>query len=121
MWYHMPMARQPLILLHLPDGRREVTEPDAIYYLEADGDDTLVRFRGKGRVRDVRRLSEIESTVEPLGFVRVHRSYVVNSTRVREIRPRNEGRGWEVVLQPPVNRVLAVSAERVEQLFGAFN
>jgi len=39
--------------------------------------------------------------------------------RVREIRPTGRG-GWEVRLDPPVNRVLAVSRRRVSELFAAY-
>lgn len=108
------------ILLHLPDGRRRVTDPDHIYFLEADGDDTLVRFRAKRRTRDVRRLSELEETLRQLGFVRIHRSYIVNPARVREIRPREDSRYWELVLDPPVNRVLPVSNSNLDDLLAAY-
>lgn len=114
------MALSRLILLHLPDGRRLVTDPADIYYLEADGDDTLVRFRGRERVRDVHRLSEMAENLEKMGFVRIHRSYVVNPARVREIRHREDSRYWEVVLEPPVNRILPVSNSRLDGLLAAY-
>jgi DNA-binding LytR/AlgR family response regulator len=109
------------ILLHRPDGRRLVTDPADIYYLEADGDDTLVRFRGKDRVRDVRRLSELEETLRKHGFVRTHRSYLVNTARVREIRPRDESRYWELVLEPPVNRILPISNTHLDAVLAAYD
>lgn len=118
--YYTPMSQQQHMLLHYPDGRRGVADPEAIYYLEADGDDTLVRFRSKERIRDVRRLSQMQEIMESLGFVRIHRSYLVNTARVQEIRPRAEGRGWEVVLQPPVNRVLSISGDRLDKLLAAY-
>jgi len=114
------MTQKRHILLRLADRRRLVTDPRDIYYLEADGDDTLVRFRGKERVRDVRPLSELEKLLKSVPFVRIHRSYLVNPARLQEIRPRDAGRGWEVVLQPPVNRILPISEERFEQLLEAY-
>jgi DNA-binding LytR/AlgR family response regulator len=53
------------------------------------------------------------------GFVRIHRSHAVNIRRVREIRPV-EGGGWEVLMDPPVNRVLTVSRREASGLFKAF-
>lgn len=109
-----------LFLVHLPDGRRRIEELADVYYLEADGGDTLVRLRGKRRLRDVRRLAELEALLTPHGFVRTHRSFVVNPSRVRELRPRGESRGWELVLDPPVNKVLPVSEDRIEALTAAY-
>ena len=44
------------------------------------------------------------------GFVRIHRSYLINLDRVREIRLRGDhSNDWEVKLDPPVNAVLPVS------------
>jgi len=114
------MATTALFLVHLPDGRRRVTELADVYYLEASGGDTLLRLRGRQRLRDVRRLAELEALLVPHGFVRTHRSFLVNPRRVRELRPRGEGRGWEVVMEPPVNKVLPVSEDRVEALTAAY-
>lgn len=69
---------------------------------------------------DVRRLSELEEPLEELGFVRIHRSYVINTARVREIRSRDESRYWEVVLEPPVDGVLPISNDRLEGLLAAY-
>ncbi|MHC4100754.1 MAG: hypothetical protein ACYS15_20135 [Planctomycetota bacterium] len=35
------------VLLHLKGSRRVVLEPDEVYYLEASGDETIVRKRGR--------------------------------------------------------------------------
>lgn len=114
------MAPSRHTLVHLSDGRRRVTDPADIYFVEADGDDALVRFRGKQRQRDIRRLSEMEEALGKFGFVRVHRSYLVNTARVREIRRREDGRYWELVLDPPVNRVLPVSDSGLDELLAAY-
>lgn len=114
------MTQSRHTLLHLPDDRRLVADPDEIYFMEADGDDTLVRFRSKQRHHDIRRLSEMEEALGKFGFVRVHRSYLVNAARVREIRRREDGRYWELVLDPPVNRVLPVSDSGFDQLLAAY-
>jgi len=55
----------------------------------------------------------------PHGFVRIHREHAVHLRRVREIRPMDDG-GWEVRMDPPVNRVLPVSRREVADLCAAY-
>jgi DNA-binding LytR/AlgR family response regulator len=111
----------PRILLHLADRHRRPVAPAEIYYLEAAADDTLIRLRGRQLQHDVRRLAELEALTASLGFLRIHDSYVVNLERIYEIRPRKVGsRDWEVVMEPPVNRVLPISRLRVEEVWQAF-
>ena len=108
------------VLLHLDRDLRRVTDPDDIYFLEADGGDTLVRLRGRRRSRDVRRLRDMVATLAPFGFLLIHRSYAINLIHLREIRRRDESRGWEVRLNPPVNRILPVSRSYEGALWAAF-
>jgi len=116
----MPLDR---ILLNASDGPRLVrraVDPADVYFLEADGGDTVVRLRGATRLRDARRLSELLALFEPFGFLRIHHSYAVNLRRVRELRQREEGDDWEVKLESPVNRVLPVARGERERLEAAF-
>jgi DNA-binding LytR/AlgR family response regulator len=96
-------------LLHLARGLRRVVDVDEIYYLEAQGDETDVRLRGARSLRDVRSLGELLPGLASLGFVRIHRNHALHAGHVREIRPTASGSGWEVLLEPPVNKVLSVS------------
>jgi len=112
------MILEDRILLHLQDGRRIPVDPKEIYLLEAEGGETLVRTRRAQALTDVRQLSELFDAFEPFGFA-IHRSWVVNLRRVRKIRPAADG-GWEVKLDPPVNRVLPVSRRRVSALWECF-
>jgi DNA-binding LytR/AlgR family response regulator len=107
------------ILVHLTGRRRRVVDADAIYCLEAQGDETDVRLRA-GTLRDVRSLGELLRDLTPLGFVRIHRNHAVNAGRVREIRPADSDSGWEVALAPPVNRVLPVSRRSLRSLLGSY-
>jgi len=107
------------ILLRLFDGRRLPVDPDEVYFLETAEGDTMVRLRSKRRLRDVREIRELMDVLAPHGFVRIHRSHAVNVRRVREIRPVDGG-GWEVRLDPPVNRVLPVSRREAPELFAAY-
>lgn len=112
------MSAHP-VLLHLADNRRRPVNLHDVYLLEADDGDCLVRFRGRRRLRDVRTFGEVADLLAPYGFVRIQRGFAVNLRRVREIRPAADG-GWEVRLDPPVNRVLPVSRRRAGELFAAY-
>jgi DNA-binding LytR/AlgR family response regulator len=96
---------------------RELFEPMDVYLLTAAGGDTLVRLRPAEELRDVRELGELQSALEPLGFFRINRNTLVNLRRVQRIRPAGGNEGWEVVMEPPVNRVLRVSRRRAGELF----
>lgn len=106
-------------VLHLAGRRRRVLDADDVYYLEAQGDETDVRLKGARRLRDVRSLGEVMDDLGPHGFVRIHRNHAVNPGRVREIRP-DDASGWEVRLEPPVNKVLPVSRRLLARLLEAY-
>jgi DNA-binding LytR/AlgR family response regulator len=80
-----------------------------VYYFESEGHDVLVRTARKTRLRSVRSLGDLEKALKSGGFLRVHRSFVVNLNRVREVRLRKgDDNDWELKLDPPVNVVLPV-------------
>ena len=108
------------VVLHVSDGLRQVVDPADVYYLEAQGEDTQVRLRSARPLVDMRPLRKLVPLFVPHGFLQIHREYVVNLRRIREIRRRDEGRDWEVKLEPPVNRVLPVSRGAVERLWKRF-
>lgn len=109
-----------LVLLRLADGSRKPVDPADVYLLEAVGDDTAVRLRGKTPEVDVRKLGELESVFARHGFVRVHDSWIVNPRRILLARPRRGGQDWELVMAPPVNAVVPVARGRVAELWRAF-
>jgi len=113
-------ARARRVLLHLDDSRRVPLEPDEVFLLEARGDETEVRTRGRRRLRDVRALGEVVARLPPGPFVQVHRSLVVNADRISELRRRPNGRDWELRLEPPVNRVLPIARGRLADLWAAY-
>ncbi len=104
----------------MSDGRRIPLEPEEVFLLEAEGDETSVRTRGRRKLRDVRSLGEVLACLPAELFIRVHRSCAVNVDRVTEIRRRPNGRDWEILLEPPVNAVIAVSRERLPALWAAY-
>ena len=107
-------------LLHVTPSRRVAVAIGDVYLLEADLDDTIVRKRGRRTIRDVRPLGEVTAVFERAGFHRIHDKWSVNLRRVREIRRQRDGRDWEVVMLPPVNRVLPVSRRRLSGLLRRF-
>ncbi len=107
------------VLLHLGGLRRRVVDARDVYYLEAQGDETDVRLRAAGRLRDIRSLGEVLKELGPLGFVRIHRNHAVNPDRVVEIRP-GPGSLQEVRLGPPVNVVLPISRGSLASLLAAY-
>jgi DNA-binding LytR/AlgR family response regulator len=108
------------LLLHLGPGLRQAIDPHDIYFVEAEGDDTMVRTRAARALRDVRPIGEIEPLLSRRGFVRTHRDTLVNPAHVRQVRRRSKGEDWELKLDPPVNLVLPVSRDALPALWAAF-
>ncbi len=107
-------------MLHVSDGPRQIVDPADVYYLEARDDDTRVRLRSARPLVDMRPMRELLPLFVPHGFLQIYREHVVNLRRIREIRRRDEGRDWEVKLEPPVNRVLPVSRGALAKLWRAY-
>jgi DNA-binding LytR/AlgR family response regulator len=101
------------VTIHVENAVWEVVDPADAYLLEAEEDGTRVRMRGKQELVDVRSPDEIARVFALHGFVRIHRESMVN---LRQVRRREDGRDWEVRMQPPVNRVLPVSREAWREL-----
>jgi DNA-binding LytR/AlgR family response regulator len=81
---------------HQRGGATKLVARSSILYVKAEGDYVrIVADEGRFLVRSA--LSEIERRWAGCGFVRVHRSYVVNLRRAIEIRPELGG-GATVVL-----------------------
>ena len=103
------MATVGRIPVRTSPGRILLLDAPDIYYVEGERGDTLVRTSRRTRYRSTDRLSAWEHRLRDSGFVRVHRSYLVNLDRVRELRlRRGDTNDWEVKLDPPVNAVLPV-------------
>ena len=113
-------TRAQRVLMHLEDGRRVPIEPDEVFFLQADGDRTVVRTRGRRKLRDVRSLGEVLARFPEGTIVQVHRSYAVNPDRVSEVRRRGNSRDWELKLEPPVNRVVPVGRTHARHLWAAY-
>ena len=60
-------------------------------------------------VRDCRQLGAIMRSWKKAGLVRIHRNHAVNPAHILEIRRRPGSAYWEVKLSPPVNKILPIS------------
>lgn len=70
-------------------------DPRTIAHLEADGNCTLLHFTDGSRYLDTRTLKVYEDMLDPLQFIRTHRSHVVNIEQLREYL-RDDGH-WAVM------------------------
>lgn len=73
------------------DGRILLLSPEEIRYAEAVRHDVwLVTDRGRVRAA-IHGMENVERELAPYGFMRIHRSYVVNLARIREISRHGKG------------------------------
>jgi two-component system, LytTR family, response regulator LytT len=96
----------------LAAGTTRLVGRSSILYLCANGDYVRV-VTADGRYLMRGSLSEIARRWEPLGFVRVHRQYVVNLRRATEIRPQLNGTATLIF---PGDREVPVSRREVAEL-----
>jgi two-component system, LytTR family, response regulator len=88
-----------------PSGRIVVRDRDRVLFVDvadidwigADGDYVRIHTAGKSHlVRDT--MAAMEARLDPAAFVRIHRSTIVNSSRIKELRPYSS-REYAVVLK----------------------
>ena len=96
-------------------GRITLLAIQQIFYIEAEGDDCLLRTARAKLYRHIEPLEEVEPRLPSPPFFRIHRSYIVNLNRVMELRLRGE-RDYEVKMDPPVNKALPVGRDRYPEL-----
>ena len=94
----------------------EVTDID---WIGADGDYVRVHASGKSHlIRDT--MAAMEQRLDPSTFVRIHRSTIVNTTRIRELRPYTS-REYAVILHDGTRlRLSRRYRERVRGHIGDF-
>lgn len=79
-----PLAASCLLVKH---GERVIVlQPREIDWLEADGDYVRLHVGAESHLTRAT-LGEMERRLRPEGFVRIHRSRLVNLNRVKELRP----------------------------------
>ncbi|HEX4299846.1 MAG TPA: LytTR family DNA-binding domain-containing protein [Gammaproteobacteria bacterium] len=77
------------LLVKVGNGIRPV-DVAGIFYVESEGDYLNVAIAGE-RLRIRERMKDIEEQVGDTGFVRIHRSVLVNLEHVREMKPKKHG------------------------------
>lgn len=88
---------------------------DDIDYIE--GDRNYVRLHADGRAFPVRAtMAALEDRLSDRGFVRIHRSTIVNLQRVREIRRDTRGRSFAVLADGTRLRVSDTGRDRLARL-----
>ena len=97
------------------NGSIDLIEIDGIFYLEAQGENTLIRTRRKKPYKSIQRLGELAKKLPAPAFIRCHREYIVNLNRVRAITPRNN-RDYDLRLDPPVNHRIPISRKRLSNI-----
>jgi sigma-54 dependent transcriptional regulator, acetoin dehydrogenase operon transcriptional activator AcoR len=87
-----------------------------IRFAEADGNRVwLTTDRGRLRAR-TRGLVHLAAALDSARFIRVHRRYVANLERVREIEPAFKGGMWLVMDAGPRREIVPVSRRREPEL-----
>jgi two-component system LytT family response regulator len=62
----------------------KIVEDENISHLEASGNCTLLYFTDGTRYLDTRTLKTYENMLDPLRFVRIHKSHIINLDRLTE-------------------------------------
>jgi two-component system, LytTR family, response regulator len=83
-------ARAPLQYLErivVRDGPKvDIIPCERLDYAEAQDDYVLLRSQGKNYLKQ-ETISNLETSLDPAKFVRIHRSYIVNLERIAKIEP----------------------------------
>ena len=107
------------LLVYLSRTEHRVVDAEDVYLVEAHGDESHVRLRGRNPLVDIRPLGDLEPILSAAGILRIHRQHAVYPARIHTVRKQADGRDWEVKLEPPVNAVLPVARDRLATLLTA--
>ena len=95
-------------------GRKVLVPIDQIRYIEAKDDYSCI-YTDKERYLSTSSLAQLENKLSPLGFFRVHRSYIVNLEYVEDIEVVSSGI-LQLGIQGIEGKKISVSRRRVVQL-----
>jgi two-component system, LytTR family, response regulator len=91
-----------IALLDGRSGTWHIVSRDEIDYIGADGSARVLVHVGKETYLWRKTLSELEHSLDPRVFLRVHRSYIVNIGRIRQVKPLLKGEFAIVLTQGTV-------------------
>jgi DNA-binding LytR/AlgR family response regulator len=113
-------AIQDLVPVDGHGGGIRLLSRSSVLYLQAQGDYVrIVAESGRFLVRG--RIASFEESWEPFGFIRLHRSYLVNLLRVIELRPHPNGTGIAILddgEEVPVSRRKRVELRQTLRAWG---
>ncbi len=66
-------------------GKLILLKPSDIYYIKAELSETIIRTKDNEYFSN-KKLYELESILKPKGFFRVHKSYLVNLSKIKEMK-----------------------------------
>ncbi len=112
-----PTAGAPVRIDRIPvekGGRKLLLQVAEICHVMAKDDYSYIYTDG-GRFLSTLSLADLEHKLEPQGFFRVHRRYLVNLARVKEVEPMYGGT-MELTLQDESHTRIPVSRRRAPAL-----
>lgn len=83
-------GRDHLVIREKEGGAYQVVRADQIDWIEAKNGMVVVHA-GRETYTSRQTLAEVEQQLDPAGFLRIHRSYIVNRTRIRSVEPLWKG------------------------------
>jgi two-component system LytT family response regulator len=83
-------GRDRLVIREKESGAYQVVRADQVDWIEAQSGLVLVHA-GKEMYTSRQTLAEVEQQLDPAVFLRIHRSYIVNRTRIRSVEPLWKG------------------------------
>lgn len=69
----------------------QLLKPEDIYYVKADLSEVVIRT-SDGFSYYPKKISELEPLLEPYGLMKVHRSYIINLNRIKEMETIDQSR-----------------------------
>ena len=72
-------------------GAWQIIEKEQIDYITASGSSGVEVHAGSESYHWRRTLADLERTLDPDSFLRIHRSYIVNGARIRRVKPLQKG------------------------------
>lgn len=95
-------------LVAMRDNRMVLLRPSEVHFAESDGNDVWLST-DEGRLRAASKgLDKVDGELADAGFLRVHRQYVVNLARVREIERGFKGELF-LVMDDRTNNIVPVA------------
>lgn len=82
---------QKLRLLSKAGENHYLLSPEELYYVKADLSEVIFRSK-EGFSYYPKKISDVEALLEPHGFLRIHRSYLINLNRVKEMETIDQSR-----------------------------